>query len=72
LVTELLPAVISCADTRAPARQTSSSSDPVLQIAALIDDAAEKSFQRKCEPRKPAPPVTTETGWEFPASADLF
>ena len=26
----------------------------------------------KCEPRKPAPPVTTETDWEFFAIAEFF
>jgi hypothetical protein len=38
----------------------------------LIDDAAEKFFRRKCEPRKPAPEVTTETRSEFLAIEELF
>jgi hypothetical protein len=38
---------------------------PFCKLPHLIDDAAEKFFRRKCEPRKPAPPVTTETRSEF-------
>jgi len=38
---------------------------PFCKLPDLIEDAAEKFFQRKCEPRKPASPVTTETGSGF-------
>src|SRR6266704_6935641 len=46
---------------------------PVIKLSiAMTRCPSAKSRSTKCEPRKPAPPVTTETGWVFLAAITHF
>src|SRR5438132_10452723 len=46
---------------------------PVIKLSmAMTRCPSARSRYTRCDPRKPAPPVTTETGWELLAIGHLF